>query len=204
MRLPLEIASRKDNHALLQPAIFLDKDGTLVVDDPYSVDTGTMRLYPEVLPALAAFAAQGYKLFVVSNQPGVAHGYFDTAAVDRVGFALAQRFADSSAPLSGFYYCPHHPDGVRREFAVTCDCRKPAPGLLAKAASEHHVDLSASWMLGDILHDVEAGKRAGCRTILVDRGNETEWDVTGARQPDWVVSDLKSALKHVGGQPTDC
>jgi histidinol phosphatase-like enzyme len=88
--------------------------------------------------------------------------------------------------LDGFYYCPHAPD-------AGCDCRKPAPGMLERAAREHGVDLRASWMIGDILDDVEAGRRAGCRTILLDNGNETEWRDGEQRCPDYVARDLAQA-----------
>lgn len=178
-------------------AVFLDKDGTLVEDVPYNVDPACIRIYPEVAAALTALSARGYKLLVVSNQPGIAHGYFDTAAVEHVGEKLLQELRHAGAKIDGFYFCPHHPDGVVEGFAVNCSCRKPLPGLLLHAAAEHDIDLSASWMVGDILNDVEAGKRAGCRAILVDRGNETEWLQGKWRQPDLTVSNLDEALSHI-------
>src|SRR6185295_18935494 len=100
-------------------------------------------------------------------------GYFSETALEDVRLALERMFAACGATLAGFHYCPHAPatDGPR----AACACRKPAPGLLLAAAALHGVDPARSWMVGDILDDVEAGARAGCRTVLIDNGNETEW-----------------------------
>lgn len=181
----------------LKPAVFLDKDGTLVEDIPYNVDISKIRFYPEVPDALAQLAARGYLLIVVSNQPGIAHGYFDAAAVEAAGTAIWNELAKRGVPLAGFYYCPHHPEGNVKSYAVACDCRKPLAGLLLRAAREHEIDLSRSWMIGDILNDVEAGKHAGCRTILVDRGNETEWLSGPLREPDHVAPDMTDARRFI-------
>lgn len=181
----------------MNAAIFLDKDGTLVEDVPYNVDSARIRIYPEVVSTLTALSAEGYKLLVVSNQPGIAHGYFDGAAVEHAGAQLLRMLRDDGARVDDFYYCPHDPEGKVAEYSVSCDCRKPQPGLLLRAAREHRVDLSASWMIGDILNDVEAGKRAGCRAILVDRGNETEWLPGEWRQPDITARNLDEALRYI-------
>lgn len=181
----------------MNAAIFLDKDGTLVEDVPYNVDPARIRIYPEVVAALTALSTQGYKLLVVSNQPGIAHGYVDGAAVERAGTHLLRMLKDEDVHIDGFYYCPHHPEGAVDSYRVHCECRKPQPGLLRRAAREHRVDLFASWMIGDILNDVEAGKRAGCRTILVDRGNETEWLPGKFRQPDLTARNLDEALHYI-------
>lgn len=181
----------------MNAAIFLDKDGTLVEDVPYNVDPAGIRIYPEVVAALTALSAQGYKLLVVSNQPGIAHGYFDRQAVENAGAHLLRMLQDRGAHVDAFYYCPHHPQGVVEQYATRCDCRKPQPGLLLRAAREHDVDPGASWMIGDILNDVEAGKRAGCRAVLVDRGNETEWLSGKWRQPDLTANNLDEALHYI-------
>lgn len=178
-------------------AIFLDKDGTLIEDVPYNIEPKNIRIYPEVPSVLTALSSAGYKLLVVSNQPGIAHGYFDRIAVERAGNALMEMLLDAGARVDGFYYCPHHPDGKVRHYAARCECRKPQPGLLLQAAREHGIDLSASWVVGDILNDVEAGKRAGCRAALVDRGNETEWLPGKWRKPDLVVNNLDGLLRHL-------
>ena len=99
--------------------------------------------------------------------------------------------------LDGFYYCPHHPDGIVPRYAVACDCRKPEPGLIHPAAREHDLALGESWFIGDILDDVEAGRRAGCRTVLIDNGNETEWKRSPLRRPDLVARDLAEAAQFI-------
>jgi D-glycero-D-manno-heptose 1,7-bisphosphate phosphatase len=164
-------------------AVFMDKDGTLVENLPYNVDPARITLAGGAAEAVDAFAERGMPVIVVSNQPGAALGFFDEAQLKDVEKALQERL---SGKLKGFYYCPHHPE-------AGCRCRKPSPGLLLRAAREQGVDLGRSWMIGDILDDVEAGRRAGCRTCLIDNGNETEWIMSQARRPDRVAADLAEA-----------
>ena len=178
-------------------AVFLDKDGTLVEDVPYNVDPGLIRMTPGVAEGLARLRDEGFALFVVSNQSGVARGYFPESALGPVEQELRRLLAESGVPMDGFYYCPHHPDGVVEGYAMPCDCRKPQPGMILRAAREHGLDLGRSWFVGDILDDVEAGRAAGCRTVLIDNGNETEWVLTPARRPDFVVTDLREAARRI-------
>jgi D-glycero-D-manno-heptose 1,7-bisphosphate phosphatase len=181
-------------------AVFLDKDGTLIENVPYNVRPERIRLMSGASVALRRLANLGYLLIVVSNQPGVALGYFEATALRDVERRLRQLFATAGVPLAGFYYCPHHPKGSVARYAVRCTCRKPAPGLLLAAAAIHDIDLSDSWMIGDILDDVEAGARAGCRTVHVDVGNETEWRSGPFRQPHIVTSNLASAAQRIAEQ----
>ncbi|HVW37545.1 MAG TPA: HAD family hydrolase [Pirellulales bacterium] len=174
-------------------AVFLDKDGTLVKDVPYNVDPQRIELAPEAPSALRMLRDFGFELIVVTNQPGVALGYFPVTAMAEVERRLAELLADSDIRLSGFYYCPHHPQAGQLGHGSACDCRKPAPGLLLRAAADHRLDLKSSWLVGDILDDVEAGRRAGCRTVLVDRGGETEWKRSPSRDPDYIAGDLLEA-----------
>jgi D-glycero-D-manno-heptose 1,7-bisphosphate phosphatase len=189
--------------AVKQPvsAIFLDKDGTVLVDEPYNVDPARMRLESSAGIALRRLGALGVPLIVVSNQPGIALGKFDAHALSAMEQRLQGLFVENGAQLTGFYYCPHHPDGSVDAFAVACECRKPLPGLLQRAAAEHHIDLTRSWMIGDILDDVEAGNRAGCRTILIDNGHETQWSRTPAtrrlRTAHLVVPNLDVASRAI-------
>jgi histidinol-phosphate phosphatase family protein len=162
-------------------AVFVDKDGTLVENLPYNVDPARIALTPGAAEGLAALAARGYRVIVVSNQPGVGLGRFPEGAIHNVARRLREL-----VPLDGFYYCPHAPH-------AGCDCRKPAPGLLERAALEHGLSLAECWLVGDILDDIEAGRRAGCRTVLLDNGNETEWELTLERVPDHIVHDLGEA-----------
>ena len=167
-------------------AVFLDKDGTLVEDVPYNADPARLVLTRGAVEAVRAFAARGYRIIVVSNQPGIALGRFSADALK----AVENRLRELLPRLDGFYYCPHAP-------RAGCRCRKPAAGLLERAAREHRIELAESWMVGDILDDVEAGRRAGCRTVLVDNGNETEWEVTPERVPEHIAHDLAEAAALV-------
>jgi histidinol-phosphate phosphatase family protein len=174
-------------------AVFLDKDGTLIDDVPYNVDPARIRLARGAAEGVRLLQRAGFRLFVVSNQSGVARGMFPATALARVEARLRSLLAEVGVPVDGFYWCPHHPDGVVPRYAVACDCRKPAPGLLLQASRQHGVNLAASWLVGDILDDVEAGRRAGCRTVFLDIGIETEWVRTGLRIPHFRAGDLAEA-----------
>lgn len=181
-------------------AIFLDKDGTLIDDVPYNVDPALIRLSWNAGPALQLLQEAGYRLIVVTNQSGVARGLFTEAALDAVHVRLGELLAQYGVRLDGFYYCPHHPEGAVNRYAIACTCRKPMPGLLMRAASEHGIDLAQSWMIGDILNDVEAGHRAGCRSLLIDNGNETEWVQGPLRTPQFSAPDLYAAAALIVDQ----
>lgn len=178
-------------------AVFLDKDGTLVENLPYNVDPERIRLTRGALEGLAELHAAGYLLVVVSNQSGVARGFFPESALAGVERRLRGLLGEAGLRLAGFYYCPHHPEGKVAAYARECECRKPHPGLLVQAARDLELDLEACWMVGDILDDVEAGRRAGCRTVLLDNGGETEWITSPQRLPDWTVPDLAAAASAI-------
>ena len=181
-------------------AVFLDKDGTLVDDIAYNVDPRRITLCHGAGAALRLLARLDYRFFVVSNQDGVAHGHFEETALEPVRHRLADLLFREQLGLEDFYYCPHHPDGKVQGYSLACLCRKPMPGMLLKAAREHNIDLHASWMVGDILHDVEAGNRAGCRTVLIDSGNETEWRLGPNRLPTRVVTDIYAAAVVIAAE----
>lgn len=179
----------------LRPAVFLDKDGTLIDDVPYNVDPARVRLTRGAREGVAMLRAAGYALVVASNQSGVARGLFthrDLLAVRlRIEQLLELRF-------DGFYCCPHLPAGAVAEYAIVCGCRKPEPGLLTRAARELGLDLARSWMVGDILGDVEAGRRAGCRTVLLHPdGDPREWSREPERAPTIVAADLGEAARRI-------
>lgn len=182
-----------------RPAVFLDKDGTLLEDVRYNIDPAKMRFAPRADEALPAISGAGFEIVVVSNQSGVARGMFAESALSAVESRLRDMLAEIDVPLAGFLYCPHHPEGQDARYAVWCACRKPAPGMIERAAGERGLDASASWMVGDILDDVEAGRRAGCRTVLLDSGHETRWERSPDREPHYVVRDLMHAAAIIAG-----
>lgn len=183
-------------------AVFLDRDGTLVENVPYNVDPARVRLADGAARAIRAFRDAGFAVFVVSNQSGVARGMFGETDVEMLHHAIHRRLAEEGESIDQFYYCPHHPEGVVAQYALECDCRKPSPGMILRGAREHGIELGESWLIGDILDDIEAGRRAGCRTVLIDNGGETEWRLSPLRTPHATVPRLRDApsiLTHAGG-----
>jgi D-glycero-D-manno-heptose 1,7-bisphosphate phosphatase len=186
----------------LRPAVFLDKDGTLVVDVPFNVDPSKVVLAPFAAEGLVRLRRVGYALVLVSNQPGVGLGRFPAAALAAVDDRLCELLAPHGVTLDATYYCPHVPAPGDGHGVASCSCRKPAPGLLLRAAREHGLHLRRSWMIGDILHDVEAGRAAGCRTILLHNGGETEWRLGPGRTPHFTVPDLLQAAQIIARSGT--
>jgi D-glycero-D-manno-heptose 1,7-bisphosphate phosphatase len=178
-------------------AVFLDKDGTLIENVPYNVDPDQIQLCEGAIAGLKLLQAADYQLIVITNQSGIARGYFPEAALNAVQHRLQELLAAHGIELDGFYYCPHHPDGVVTSYAIDCSCRKPQPGLLYQAAQEQAIDLTRSWLIGDILNDVEAGRAANCRTVLIDNGNETEWEFTSQRWPHHRAKTLHEAAQVI-------
>jgi D-glycero-D-manno-heptose 1,7-bisphosphate phosphatase len=181
----------------MDKAIFLDKDGTLIPDIPYNVDPSKIQLSDNCITGLKLFADSGYKLIVASNQSGIARGYFTEAQFAEVINRVNELLAVQGILLNGFYYCPHHPEGKNPVYTVNCSCRKPMPGMLQRAAEEHELDLAKCWMIGDILNDVEAGNRAGCKSILIDNGNETEWMAGPYRSPELTCGTIDEAAIYI-------
>ena len=144
-----------------RPALFLDRDGTLIEDVGYPRDPGRVRLVPGAAGALARLARRGFALVIVSNQSGVARGLISAAEAEAVHAEVVRRFAAAGVAFDGAYYCYHAPD-------EGCPCRKPAPGLLLRAAGELGLDIGRSFMVGDKAIDVAAGEAAGCRGVRFD------------------------------------
>ena len=174
----------------MNKAVFIDKDGTLITDVPYNINIDLIRFEEGAFEGLYLLQQLGYHLIIISNQPGVALGYFTEDKLKNVEERIKASLMSNKINLRAFYYCPHAP-------GAGCGCRKPEPGLIIKAANDLQIDLSTSWMIGDILNDVEAGKTAGCKTILINNGNETEWLVNPQRTPHFIARDLKEAANYI-------
>lgn len=176
-----------------QRAILLDRDGTLVHPRHYPSRPADLRIYEGITPHLKKLQSAGFRLVVITNQAGIARGYLTETDLKEMHEYLRSELAKEGVRLDAIYYCPHHIEGVVKEFARSCACRKPQPGMLLQAASDLSLDLSHSWFVGDILDDVEAGNRAGCRTVLVDLGTESLPDQP-VRTPHFVARDTQHAL----------
>jgi len=184
----------------MRRAVFLDKDGALIEGAEEDSRRGRIRLRPRAVDALLLLVGLGYKPIVVSNQPGVAFGLFPHGALAAVGEHLADLFLAHGLELADCYWCPHDPAGTVPDYALACTCRKPMPALLHAAAAEHALDLEGSWIIGATLDDVEAGRRAGCRTVLL--GTQSS-DPAPLRRPHVVAGDLlEAAAAILGAEPT--
>lgn len=176
----------------------MDKDGTLIRDVPYNADPGKIELLTGVADGLRLLGSLGYSFFVITNQAGVAKGYFNEEALIDVEDKLQQLLGESGVTLSGFYYCPHHPEGTVQAYTKRCDCRKPLPGLLLEAAATYGINLGDSWMVGDILDDIEAGNRAGCKTMLIDGlRHERQKEHSGYRSPSYIADSFSEATEWI-------
>ena len=181
-------------------ALFLDRDGTLVHSSHYPSRPEQLRLYENIGPALQVLQhGYGFRLIIITTQAGIARGYFTEADFHRMHNYLTDELAVRGVHVDGIYHCPHHPDGVIEGLSIRCECRKPQPGMLLRAARELDIDLEQSWFVGDILDDVEAGNRAHCHTVLVDLGTES-LPLHPLRVPTFVASSTLHALdiiRHV-------
>jgi D-glycero-D-manno-heptose 1,7-bisphosphate phosphatase len=175
-------------------AVFLDRDGTINAEQGYLYRVEECRFLPGVKEAVKRLNGAGFLVVVVTNQSGIARGYYSEADLEKLHQYMENEFAVAGARIDGWYYCPHHPDFP--DDSEVCDCRKPLPGMLLAAAEELGIDLSSSWMVGDKSADVEAGIAAGCKPILVRTGYGA---VETALAPEGVpaVDDLFSAVDHI-------
>jgi D-glycero-D-manno-heptose 1,7-bisphosphate phosphatase len=180
-----------------QKAVFIDKDGTLIPDIPFNVLPQLIKVEQETIRGLKLLRNNGYKLIIVSNQPGIARGYFTPKELNEIWNHINLLLSVHQLKLDAFYYCPHDANDVISPYVITCNCRKPAPGLLLRAAADWKIELNQSWMVGDILHDIEAGNRAGCRSILINNGNETEWIINPERTPFRMVENFEQAAQLI-------
>ena len=173
------------------PAVFLDRDGTLNEDTGYVRSPSDVRLLEHAGEAVRMLNEAGFKVVLVTNQSGVARGLMGIEDVEAVNARLKELLGEAKAHLDGVYYCPHLPDGTVAEYTMQCNCRKPKPGLLLRAAQEMDLDLEQSFMVGDSPRDMQAGQAVGARTILIDRG------ATKNSQLDMVRTVLEAAQRII-------
>jgi len=180
-------------------AVFLDRDHTVIDDPGYLSDPNAVKLLPGVERAIRSLAQAGYKIVVVTNQSGIARGILSIETLDAIHAELRRQLAADGAHVDAIYYCPYHPDGTVEEYAIESDLRKPQPGMLLKAAEDLDLDLAESWMVGDSARDVEAGHRAGCRTIRLRTGRTRSPGeaMDDDLQGDYTVRTLPEAAKLI-------
>jgi D-glycero-D-manno-heptose 1,7-bisphosphate phosphatase len=184
---------------LSRPAVFIDRDGTLTEEVGYVNHPKRLRLLPRSAEAIRRLNVAEVPAVVVTNQAGIARGYFSLEVLEAVNRELRAQLADAGAHLDGVYVCPHHPSDGEPPYRAVCDCRKPEPGLLLRAAADLALDLSASVLVTDRASDLAAAARVGARSVLVLTGYGLgEWEYRRATfpvAPDHVAVDLLDAVK---------
>lgn len=152
-------------------AVFFDRDGVLNEDVAYLYKIEDLRWVEGAREAVAYLTRLGYEIFIVTNQSGIARGYYTVADMERLHDYMRQELAGCGGKITAIYYCPHHPEGSVPEYSISCDCRKPKPGMLLQALHDHHVDKEQSFLIGDSPSDVEAAEAAGIRGYLFKGGS---------------------------------
>ena len=177
-------------------AVFLDRDGVIVKQEEYLNRAEDLVLIPGVGAAIARLNAASIQVIVVTNQAGIAKGHLTLADIEEIHDRLHRELSACKAHLDAIYYCPHHPEATVPEFLRDCPCRKPGVGMFEKARDEHDINLEASYLVGDATGDILAGKRAGCRTILVATGFGGS-DERYVVEPDLRAADLPEAVERI-------
>jgi D-glycero-D-manno-heptose 1,7-bisphosphate phosphatase len=188
----------------MRAAIFLDRDGVLIEDANLLTVAGGIRVLEGVPKALERLRANGFQLIVVSNQAVVARGLATEPEVELINRRIGQLIEQAGGPrINAFYICPHHPNATLPAYRQVCECRKPEPGMLLRAAREHELDLKTSFVVGDRITDIIAGARAGTRTVLVQTGRhaappiETAEPLDPSVKPDHVCGSLAQAAEWI-------
>ncbi|MGR3317569.1 MAG: D-glycero-alpha-D-manno-heptose-1,7-bisphosphate 7-phosphatase [Candidatus Anammoxibacter sp.] len=173
-------------------AIFLDRDGTIIVGLPYLSSVDQIKLNYNAAEGIKEFNEKGYLVIIITNQSGIARGYFNEERLREINEELKKQLYVKGAKIDAIYYCPHMPEGEITDDSAACQCRKPKPGMIQDAATKYNVDLKKSLMVGDTPGDILAGKNAGCKTAIIDKGKEF-YDIkrdTNEVQPDYIVKNL--------------
>lgn len=182
-----------------RPAVFLDRDGTINEQMGYINHLSRFHLLPGVAAAIRLLNDRGVPVFVVTNQSGLARGYFPDSLLVAVHQAMTERLAVEGARLEGVYVCPHHPEAKEERYRLACQCRKPRPGLFLQAAAEHDLDLHRSYVIGDRWSDLKAAAACGAKGVLVLTGyGRGDYQFIGpgqAVQPCHVAEDLQAAVR---------
>lgn len=181
--------------------IFLDRDGTIIKEVNYLADLSGLEILPRSVEAIRLINREGIKAILVTNQGGVAKGYFPEGFVVEVHKKLELILKDKGAHLDAIYYCPHHPEGIMQGYRIVCECRKPKPGMLKNAANKLNLDLSRSYVVGDRASDIQLANNIGAKGVLVLTGygdieKELLNDGTNGRA-SYIAADLYSAAEWI-------
>lgn len=184
-----------------QRAVFIDRDGTISEEVGYINHVSRFRLFPYAPAAIKHLNENGWLAIVITNQAGVARGYFSEDTIQAVHGAMTNELKSNGAQLDAIYYCAHHPSVGEPPYRFDCDCRKPKPGLISRATKNFDIDLQKSWMVGDRYSDVELARNAGVKSMFVLSGyGRGEWEhqrASWTEQPDLVAEDLLEAVRFI-------
>lgn len=185
-------------------AVFLDRDGTINEEVGYLDSLDKLKIIPAAFEAIRLINESGMKVAVISNQAGVARGLFTEEFVRTTNNYLQTILSREGAYINSFYYCPHHPTEGEEPYRQACDCRKPAPGMLIKAAQDLNIDLKVSYLVGDRFLDIEAARKAGVKGILVKTGygstllqDDGPDKATPENKPDFIAADILEAVRWI-------
>ena len=185
-------------------AVFLDRDGTINEEEGYLDSLDKLKIIPSAYEAIRLINESGMKVVVISNQAGVARGFFTEDFVKVTHEHLQTALRQQGATIDNFYYCPHHPTEGIEPYRKDCNCRKPAPGMLLRAVQDLNIDLTRSYLVGDRFNDMEAGKKIGVRGILVKTGfgqsllqDDGPDEATPENKPDFIAADILEAVKWI-------
>ena len=182
----------------MKPAVFLDRDGVITQEPPYYAHkVSDLKLIARSADAIRLLNENGFLVIVTTNQAGIARGYYREEDAELFNQALKEILAKQGSHIDAIYYCPHHPEAKIERYRIDCNCRKPKPGMLTRAEKELNIDMKKSFAIGDKMSDIEAGKRAGCKTIMVRTGQGAEELKNNHINGDFVTDDLYSAVRHI-------
>ncbi len=188
----------------MEKAVFLDRDGVIIEDAGYVGEIERVKFIPGAGKAIRLLNENGFKVIIITNQAGVARGYFSEEAVEEINTYVQEMLAKKGALIDKIYYCPHHKEGVIEEYRKDCYYRKPSPGMIEEAVRDFHIDLKRSFLIGDKSSDIEAGNKAGCKTILLSEENTRESNRGSEVVSDHTAPDLYEAvrwlLRHGAGK----
>jgi D-glycero-D-manno-heptose 1,7-bisphosphate phosphatase len=185
---------------LTNRAVFLDRDGVITPEPPhYAHELKQLAFIPKSADAVRLLNENGFLVIIVSNQAGIARGYYQEEDAALFNQAMREKLAEEGAHIDAIYYCPHHPEATVGRYRVDCDCRKPKPGMLIRAERELNIDLKQSFLVGDKLSDIEAGKRAGCKTIMVKTGHGNDELKSSDVDCNYIAYNLYNAVEHILG-----
>ena len=183
----------------MKRAVVLDRDGTLIEEAGYLDRLERLVFFPYSIDAVRLLNQAGFAVVIATNQSGVARGLVEESFVQEAHDYITGRLAAGGARVDGYYYCPHHPEAVREAYRQQCDCRKPAPGMLRRAAEDLGIDLAHSFVVGDRWHDLDAGTAVGARGVLVRTGYGRISEATppSGTPPAAVVDNLIEAVTWI-------